>query len=210
MLRRVAERFLTRALRLSLSGLRRGPHITRYYMYSRLAQFRQPATPRARVLSISHSLDLCRLMGLDSAQITEANYPDVDMLSLPFADDSFEYVVSDQVLEHVAGNPQTAIDETVRVVKPGGMVIHTTCFINPIHGAPEDYWRFTPNALTLLCRRCSRIVETGGWGNRYVWVVVGLGLRFEGIPEAQWHPLHRIATLNDPDWPIVTWIIAQK
>jgi 2-polyprenyl-3-methyl-5-hydroxy-6-metoxy-1,4-benzoquinol methylase len=46
-------------------------------------------------------------------------------------------VVSDQVLEHVVGDPQTAIDETLRVLRPGGIVIHTTCFMNPIHGAPE-------------------------------------------------------------------------
>jgi len=50
----------------------------------------------------------------------------------------------------------------------------------------------------------------GGWGNPYVWLVTSLGLRHEGIPEARWHPLHKLAMLNDERWPIVTWIVAEK
>jgi hypothetical protein len=42
------------------------------------------------------------------------------------------------------------------------------------------------------------------------WLWIRAGLRFEGIPHARWHPMHWVATRNDPDWPIVTWIVAQK
>jgi SAM-dependent methyltransferase len=197
-------------IRLSMIGTQRGPHITRYYMYHRLSRFRVIKQRNAKVLSISHSVQLCTILGFDHSQIIEANYPDYDILGLPFQDNEFDYVVSDQVLEHVQGDPQQAIDETFRVLKPGGTAIHTTCFINPIHGAPNDYWRFTPYALTLLCKRFSKIVEVDGWGNPLVWVVVWLGLRFEGIPESRWHPLHKLATYHDPIWPIITWVIAQK
>jgi SAM-dependent methyltransferase len=179
-------------------------------MYQHLARFRQVPHPNAKVLSISHSDGLCDVLGLDRQSRTEANYPAVNMLSLPYPDNSFDYVVSDQVLEHVEGDPQRAIDETLRVLRPGGRAIHATCFMNPIHEAPGDFWRFTPAALRILCRKFSTVVECGGWGNPYVWVVVWLGLRFDGVPEAKWHPFHRLATRNHPEWPIVTWVIAQK
>ena len=30
------------------------------------------------------------------------------------------------------------------------------------------------------------------------------------VPQARWHPVNRIAMLNDPECPISTWIIARK
>ena len=92
---------------------------------------------------------------------------------------------------------------------PGAFVVHTTCFINPIHGAPNDYWRFTPHALRLLFSDAD-IVEVGGWGNRTIWRYMELGLRYQRVPKATWHPLHRAAIRNDSEWPIVTWIVARK
>jgi ubiquinone/menaquinone biosynthesis C-methylase UbiE len=87
-------------------------------------------------------------------------------------------------MEHVAGDPQRAIDEAFRVLRPGGLAIHTTCFINPIHEGPGDFWRFTPAALRLLCTRFSSVIKCGGWGNPYVWIVVWLGLRRDAVPRA--------------------------
>jgi SAM-dependent methyltransferase len=180
-------------------------------MYGRLGSI-GPLLPRrgGRVLSISHSANLGGLLGLQPTELIEANYPDHSMLSLGFPDSSYDFVLSDQVLEHVEGNPQQAIDECHRLLKPGGVAVHTTCFINPIHGAPKDFWRFTPEALRLLHQGWSEIIECGGWGSFEVWSLVQDGLRFEGIPHARWHPLHRLATRNDPLWPIVTWIVARK
>lgn len=197
--------------KVSMKGLPRGPHITRYFMYNRLGSI-GPLLPHrtGRVLSISHSANLGDLLGLQPTELVEANYPDHNMLSLNFADTSYDFVLSDQVLEHVEGNPQQAIDECYRVLKPGGVAVHTTCFINPVHGVPKDFWRFTPEALCLLHRTWSEVIESGGWGNFEVWSVVQDGLRFEGVPHAKWHPLHRLATKNDPGWPIVTWIVAKK
>ena len=131
-------------------------------------------------------------------------------MALKFPDEAFDFVLSDQVLEHVAGNPQQAIDESLRVLRPGGIAVHTTCFINPIHDAPGDYWRFTPNALRLLSSKFSKIIACDGWGNFEAWFIIRNGLRFDGVPHAKWHPLHHIAMKNDPLWPIVTWVVAQK
>ncbi len=197
--------------KISLTGLPRGPHLTRYFMYRRLASVGRKLPQRTgRVLSISRSVNLVEVMGLQPTKVVKANYPEHNVLSLRFENDSFDVVLSDQVLEHVEGNPQQAIDECRRVLKPGGIVVHTTCFINPVHGEPKDFWRFTPDALRLLHQGWTDIVECGGWGNFDAWKVVEDGLRFEGVPHATWHPLHRVATKNDRAWPIVTWIVARK
>jgi len=163
-----------------------------------------------RTLSVSHSDRLASVLGIEASEVVLADYPEHNLLSLNFPDSSFDYLLSDQVLEHVEGDPYQAIRECHRVLRPGGISILTTCFINPIHSCPKDFWRFTPDALSLLHQDWSEIIEVGGWGNLAVWSVVEDGLRFEGVPNAPWHPLHRIAMHNDPLWPIVTWIIARK
>ncbi|MCA9595834.1 MAG: methyltransferase domain-containing protein [Myxococcales bacterium] len=195
-------------VRLTARGLRSGPHITRYAMYEALRRYAPVVRNDGRTLAVSHSRPLCEVLGIAPASVLEANYPECDLLSLPFEDGTFANVVTDQVLEHV-NDPRTAIAESVRVLVPGGVAIHTTCFINPIHDAPADYWRFTPEALHLLCRDYE-IVGVGGWGNRLVWLVDALGMRFDPIPHATWHPLHKIATRDDPAWPIVTWVVLRR
>jgi len=197
--------------KLSLRGFAHGPHITRYSMYRRLQKVGAALPNReGDVLLISHSEKLFESLGLEHKSLVKVNYPEHNILSLQFPDESFDFVLSDQVLEHVEGDPQKAIDESMRVLRPGGIAVHTTCFINPIHAAPGDYWRFTPDGLRLLGRNFSKIIECDGWGNFDVWLMARDGLRWVGIPHAKWHPLHRLAIKNDPDWPIVTWIVAQK
>jgi SAM-dependent methyltransferase len=200
-------------IKLSAKGLETGPHVTRYSMYARLSPILQNVDKSGLgnlVLSVSHSEKLCGLLNLNDPLITKADYPEYNILDLPFQDNYFDFVVSDQVLEHVEGDPQKAIDETYRVLKPGGIAIHTTCFINHIHAEPKDFWRFTPDALSLLCKGFSEVIDVGGWGNRWVWFVDWVGMRYDPVPHAEWHLLHKIAVRNDEKWPIVTWVVARK
>ncbi|WP_329108012.1 class I SAM-dependent methyltransferase [Micromonospora sp. NBC_01699] len=191
------------------------PHFTRYVMYDRLKSVVTDTIDRRggaglNVLAISGSVPFAGHIGLADASIVEANYPEFDMLALSFPDDHFDVVLSDQVLEHVEGDPFVAFRESVRVTRPGGYVIHTTCFFNEIHCAPQDFWRFTPQALRLLCRGVADPVEVGGWGNLALLPLTRLGLRFRPVPSARWHPLHRLAVRDNPKWPITTWLVARK
>jgi SAM-dependent methyltransferase len=200
-----------RAWQASTIRLAQGEHITRYYMYRHLSRAADKLPNRTgSVLSVSQSDRLIEMLKIEARDLMSADYPQYNMLSLPFDDSSFDFVISDQVLEHVEGDPQTAIDETHRVIRRNGIAIHTTCFINPIHGAPNDFWRFTPNALSLLHQGWSRIIDVGGWGNFAAWEAMKDGIRFLKVPHARWHPLHKLATKNEVNWPIVTWIIALK
>ena len=122
-----------------------GPHITRYSMHRALKDILADESRGAgkKALTIGLSANLLPVLGIDNASVTEANYPEHNIINLSaFTDASFDFVISDQVLEHVEGNPQLAFDTSMRVLKPGGIAVHPTCFINPIHGHPGDFWRF--------------------------------------------------------------------
>ena len=61
-------------------------------------------------------------------------------------------------------------------------MIHTTCFIQPIHMKPGDFWRFTPDGLSNMAKGKAEIIEASGWGNALVWPYILLGLRTVPIP----------------------------
>jgi SAM-dependent methyltransferase len=75
-----------------------------------------------------------------------------DAQTLGLAAGVFDVVLCTEVLEHLP-EPQSAIDEMFRVLKPGGTLLLTTRFLFPIHDAPHDYFRFTKYGLRHLLRR---------------------------------------------------------
>jgi len=79
--------------------------------------------------------------------------PGVDRIerieALSFADGYARTVLCLNVLEHV-WRFREGIAEIHRVTAPGGVALVTTAFGFDIHGFPEDYWRFTPEALARL------------------------------------------------------------
>lgn len=73
-----------------------------------------------------------------------------DICSCPhIGDDSFDVVLSVDVLEHVE-RPWDAAKECIRITKPGGLLIHRTLFSYRYHPIPKDYWRFTSQGLEYL------------------------------------------------------------
>lgn len=187
-------------------------NITRHYMYSRLQRMLQPHDRVGKnCLAISHSSFLASLLGLEQAHIIQADYPAHNMLCFDFPTDGFDFCVSDQVLEHIEGNPYTAFEESVRVTKKGGFIAHTTCFMNEIHNTPKDFWRFTPDALSMMAEHCgAAVIDSGGWGNKDVWTFMELGFRTMPVPTDPSHPICQMAMKKDDTIPIVTWVIAQK
>lgn len=80
--------------------------------------------------------------------------PDVDVVAdahdlAPFADGSFDAVISCSVWEHLA-RPWIAAQALARVLRPGGIAYIATHQTFPIHGYPSDYFRFSTEALDLL------------------------------------------------------------
>lgn len=206
--------FLKRMLEWSVENSPSGKryHITRVAMYKALDQKFADQQSKAKVLSISKSGSLIDVLGIQAGEIVSADYPAHNIMNLKnFADNEFDYVLSDQVFEHIEGDPFEAFRQTVRVLKPGGRVCHTSCFINPVHGHPSDFWRFTPDAMRLMAEAAGcKEIDVGGWGNKEAWALVALGLRRLPLPDDPEHPLHKLATHNDRRWPIVVWVTARK
>jgi SAM-dependent methyltransferase len=156
------------------------------------------------------TLDRILLERWPELRIERALHPEQDVQALVgVADESFDLAYSHQVLEHVP-KPWLAGRELVRVLKPGGLGLHTSCAYNPLHGPPAfgDYYRFMPDGLAQLFEGADVLVK-GGWGNRAaiahnVTVDDGhgaLGGRRFG---------REIGETNDSVYPWATWVIVRN
>jgi SAM-dependent methyltransferase len=122
-----------------------------------------------------------------------------DAQALGIGSASVDAVLCTEVLEHLP-EPQRAVDELFRVLRPGGALILTTRFLFPIHDAPHDYFRYTKyglrhllrrfeivelqeetdavGALAVLTQRLGMQAETLGWTPlRGAWLVAAQALR---------------------------------
>ena len=91
-------------------------HLTRYRMYKEIKQCleRNNLLPLyGKILGIS-GIENFRSWISKRDKVIETNYPDVDMQDLPFEDNTFDYVISDQVIEHLQ-DPKRAIEESYKV-----------------------------------------------------------------------------------------------
>jgi len=187
--------------------------LTRYAMYRALeGRFSELDAPDRSLLSVSRSDPLAQIMGLQIAAVIPAEYPDRDIASLGDIDSaSVDFVVADQVLEHVERGPLAAFAECARVVKPGGYVVVTTCLMNEVHQAPMDFWRFTTFGLRALSESSGLdVVELDSWGNREASLLMHNGFRKTLVPEDERHPLYQVAMRNDHRHPISTWVVARR
>lgn len=78
--------------------------------------------------------------------------------TLPFPEQSFEAVMSTQVLEHVS-DPGRYLAECRRVLKVGGRLLLSTHGMMYHHRDPVDYWRWTHDGLTKLVQEAGFSVE---------------------------------------------------
>lgn len=70
----------------------------------------------------------------------------------PFADNSFDAVLCNEVLEHVF-NPDEFLGEIVRVLRPGGKLLLTVPFVWDEHEQPYDYARYSSFGLRALLKK---------------------------------------------------------
>ena len=88
--------------------------------------------------------------------------PDMDvvgnLLQLPFAAEVADGVICNSVLEHVY-EPQLAVREIYRVLKPGGVAFLYVPFLYPYHGGQgePDCYRFTRDGLLYMFRGFSEM-----------------------------------------------------
>jgi SAM-dependent methyltransferase len=84
----------------------------------------------------------------------------MDMLAIG----SYDTVFASEVLEHIP-QPDRAIADVYRVLKPGGKFILTVPYLSRLHEEPHDYFRYTRYGLQSLLEsngfRVLEIVPTG-------------------------------------------------
>jgi SAM-dependent methyltransferase len=118
---------------------------------------------------------------LINRDLSTGNWTGIDMQSGPGVDQvadihdlpaewqgRFSGILCSEVLEHVA-LPWVALPELCRVTAPGGWIVVTTLTAFPIHGFPDDYYRYTQSGLRLLLENSGFIdVETASAGEIHV------------------------------------------
>lgn len=67
-------------------------------------------------------------------------------LTLPFAAAAFDTILTTEVIEHVP-EPSQMLSEICRVLRPGGVLILSAPFHEPLHELPYDFFRYTDIAL---------------------------------------------------------------
>jgi hypothetical protein len=196
--------------RIMSLGARTEHAFSRFGLYHSIRDATRELKLEGPILSISHSRHLLPIIGVSEDNVSDANFPEVNILRLPHADESFNLVVSDQVFEHIQGLPSAAMSETLRVTKSGGWVLHTTCFRTPYHG-PGDYWRYTPEGLAELALICGadKVISSGA-GSLFDALFGLLGWSRLLVPSSQWHPLNKIASIYRPSYASLVWVLARK
>jgi len=76
----------------------------------------------------------------------------LDLHNIEMPDNSIGSIIAVDTMEHVK-YPHKAIDEIYRVLKDDGLVLITSVMDYEIHGAPNDYWRFTPDGFNVLLEK---------------------------------------------------------
>ena len=113
-----------------------------------------------------------RLLNIDVMNAENVNIV-TDGSFIPIRDSVLDVVVAQEVLEHIA-DFQFTINELNRILKPSGLLYVQTPFQIGKHHGPQDYWRFSRDALEYL-------FENNAWKLEEIGMVHGHGTGFYRI-----------------------------
>lgn len=106
-----------------------------------------PSSYQRAVGTPTESWDTLDFAARDDLELTHRL---VSEYSFPVADDSYDVIVSGNVIEHVR-EVWTWMKEVSRVCRPGGVVITISPITFHHHPAPVDCWRIYPDGMRALC-----------------------------------------------------------
>lgn len=93
-----------------------------------------------------------------------------DLKSIPVEDCRFDYIIFNQVMEHLP-EPQLVLDELYRVLKRGGKMIYTGPLFYEEHEQPYDFYRYTQFGLRHLFGSAGFTIDRLDWLEGYFGTV---------------------------------------
>jgi SAM-dependent methyltransferase len=118
----------------------------------------------------AHLFDHARYEAADFAKVPGKKYTEqtyiCDLVSIPVEDGRFDYVVFNQVLEHLP-DPSRVLRELKRVLKPGGEMICSTPLFYEEHDTPYDFYRYTQYGLRHLLQEAGFELVSFDWLEGY-------------------------------------------
>lgn len=93
-----------------------------------------------------------------------------DLKDIPVEDGRFDFIVFNQVMEHLP-EPKLILDELNRVLKAGGMMIYSGPLFYEEHEQPYDFYRYTQFGLRYLFAEAGFEVKRLDWLEGYFGTV---------------------------------------
>ncbi len=122
---------------------------------------------------------------------------------IPLDAEAVDCAIATEVFEQCT-DVETLMRETLRVLRPGGLLFFTVPFLWPLHDAPYDQYRFTPFALERHLRNAGfehiQMKALGGWDSSLAQMI-GLWVRRRKMGQWKRRMLSRLAL------PIVRFLI---
>lgn len=99
-----------------------------------------------------------------------------DLAALTLADEAAQTIVCVETLEHVF-EARRAVEEMVRVLRPGGVLLLAAPLDFHIHDHPSDYWRLTPSCVTRLLAPLDAVLVGWQGSSRFPHTVFGVAAK---------------------------------
>lgn len=120
------------------------------FIYTQIQQIIQPGMQVGDIgcggQPLRYLIESCggEYVGIDVIQNDQETVDIIaDISAIPLPEESFDVIVCTEVLEH-SFEPQKALQELSRLLKPSGAILITTPFAYPLHEIPYDFSRITP------------------------------------------------------------------
>jgi SAM-dependent methyltransferase len=105
-----------------------------------------------------------------------------DLTNIPVETEKYDYVVLNQVLEHLP-RPSSTLVELNRILKDGGRLLCSTPLFYQEHEIPWDYYRYTRLGLRLLFTDAGFHIEKIEWLEGYFGTIgYQMGVCYKSLP----------------------------
>lgn len=130
------------------------------YVHGGAKRFIAPLPPSARIVNIGSGISRYddRVINVDITPQTNVDIV-ASAYALPFASGSIDLVICESLFEHLE-QPERAVREMHRILKPGGTLYVVTPFMLGFHSSPHDFYRWTLPGMKILLKDFS-IAESG-------------------------------------------------